>query len=361
MSTDINQTRADPRRRTLLFLSLIAIMLVGLATLALYRQEKASAPVPTAETVFPGLAHQLRSIAKIHIASQKGGAFDVLFAPERGWILPQRANYPAAFEQVRKTITAMATLQTLEPRTARVDWLRYLDLDPPSSGGHGVLITLSDDQGNVLASLIAGKTQDIGDASGLTGIFVRKPDSTQSWLARGTLQIPTEPAEWVDRTVLDLDRARIRDVEVSPAKGPAYSVLRDKKSDADFRLAELPKGRTLLNAQSPNGVAVATVGFTFDDLRPARSFDFTNATRVTTRTFDGLIVTVRVIAQGADHWATLSAEAAPGRPAMEKEARRIDARTDGWAYKLPAYKGQQFMTTLESLLTPLGPKAKSAP
>jgi len=354
-------THIDPRRRTLLFLSLIAIVLVGLATLALYRQEKASAPVPTAETIFPGLAHQLRAVAKIHIASQKGGTFDVVFNPEQGWTLPQRDNYPASFVQVRKTITAMATLQRLEPRTARVDWLRYLDLDPPSSGGHGVLITLSDDQGSVLASLIAGKAQDIGDASGLSGIFVRKPDSTQSWLARGSLQIPTEPAEWVDRTVLDLDRAQIREVAVSPANGPAYTVLRDKKSDADFRLAQLPKGRTLLNAQSPNGVAVSAVGFTFDDLRGARDFDFTNASRITTRTFDGLIVTIRVIAQGADHWATLSAEAAPGRPAMEKEARRIDARTEGWAYKLPAYKGQQLMTTLDSLLTPLRPKAKPAP
>ncbi|HTO39871.1 MAG TPA: DUF4340 domain-containing protein, partial [Rhizomicrobium sp.] len=317
--------------------------------------------VPMAETVFPGLAHQLRDVAKIHIASLKGGTFDVVFNPEQGWTLPQRDNYPASFEQVRKTITAMATLQRLEPRTARVDWLRYLDLDPPSSGGHGVLITLSDDKGNVLASLITGKAQDIGDASGLSGIFVRKPDSTQSWLARGTLQIAVEPAEWVNRLVLDLDRARIREVDVIPASGPAFSVLRNKKSDADFRLAQLPKGRTLLNAQSPNGVAVSAVGFTFDDLRAARDFDFANASRVTTRTFDGLIVTIRVIAQGADHWATLSAEAAPGRPAMEKEARRIDARSDGWAYKLPAYKGQQLMTTLDSLLTPLGPKAKPAP
>jgi len=30
----------------------------------------------------------------------------------------------------------------------------------------------------------------------------------------------------------------------------------------------------------------------------------------------------------------------------------IDSRASGWAYKLPPYKGQQIMTTLESLLKP---------
>jgi hypothetical protein len=273
--------------------------------------------------------------------------------------LPERGDYPASFEQVHKTISAVATLQTLEPRTARVDWLRYLDLDPPSSGGKGVLITLSDEKGNVLASLIAGKPQDIGDASGLTGIFVRKPDSTQSWLARGVLQPATDPAEWMDRTVMDVDRARIQEVDVFPASGTPYAVRRDKPSDPDFRLTSVPKGRELLNSQSPDGVAVAVVGFTFDDIKPAQGFDFNAATRVITHTFDGLTVTVQVIADGADHWTRITAEAA--KPTAEKEARAIDARTDGWAYKLPAYKGQQFMTTLDSLLKPLPGKAKTAP
>jgi len=346
----------EPRRRNLLTLTIAAVLLVALAALALYRQEKTAAPVPTPETFFRGLAHNLRSVAKIHIASQKFGAFDVVFVPEKGWVLPERGNYPASFEEVHKTINAVATLQTIEPRTARVDWLRYLDLDPPSSGGNGVLITLSDEKGNALASLIAGKSQDIGDSSGLTGIFVRKPDSTQSWLARGVLQPAADPSQWMDRTVMEIDRGRIQEVDVFPANAPSYSVRRDKPSDADFHLTSAPKGRELLSAQAPDGVAVAAVGFTFDDIKPAQGFDFTGATRVVTRTFDGLTITAKVIQQGQDYWATVLAEAAPGKPAAEKEARTIDARADGWAYKLPAYKGQQFMTTLDSLLKPVGGK-----
>jgi hypothetical protein len=71
---------------------------------------------------------------------------------------------------------------------------------------------------------------------------------------------------------------------------------------------------------------------------------------VVTKTFDGLAVTLSVQKSGAEYWATISADADPGRADAAKEAARINAHAAGWAYKLPAYKGQLFMTTLDSLL-----------
>jgi hypothetical protein len=65
-----------------------------------------------------------------------------------------------------------------------------------------------------------------------------------------------------------------------------------------------------------------------------------------------LIVTVQAIKDGRDFWATVSADAASGKPGAQRQARVIDSRASGWAYKLPAYKGQQIMTTLDSLLKP---------
>jgi hypothetical protein len=66
--------------------------------------------------------------------------------------------------------------------------------------------------------------------------------------------------------------------------------------------------------------------------------------------------------QGPDYWALVSAEAAAGKPKAAREAKAINAKTAGWAYKLPPYKGQQLMTKLDSLLKPPpAPAAKSAP
>ena len=189
---------------------------------------------------------------------------------------------------------------------------------------------------------------------------MRRPDSNQSWLVRSVFEPKADPADWIDKDVVDVDRARIQETDVDPADGPSYEVRRDKPSDPDFTLSPMPKGREVAFPAGPDGVADAITGFSFDDAAPARNFDFANAARVVTHTFDGLVVTVRVIQQGADYWATISADAVPGKPDAANEARKIDAKADGWAYRLPAYKGQQFMTSLDSLLKPLPAKGKAA-
>ncbi|HEY6578377.1 MAG TPA: hypothetical protein VIY09_03575, partial [Rhizomicrobium sp.] len=169
--------------------------------------------------------------------------------------------------------------------------------------------------------------------------------------------------QWLDKQVVDVDLARVQEVDVDPAIGPSYEVRRDKPTVADLNLVDLPKGREIAYQGAADGVAGAITGFTFDDVRPARNFDFSDgahAARVVTRTFDGLTVTVHTIQQDRDYWAIVSAEGAPGRLQAQQQARTIDARAAGWAYKLPVYKGRQFMTTLESLLKPLPEKAAPA-
>jgi hypothetical protein len=346
--------KLDPRRRNLAALAATAIIMVLLAALALWHQAAQMAPRSAPETFFPNLASQVREIARIHIETKKS-SFDIAFKPAKGWVLPQQNDYPADFDTVRETVVGLAALQTLAPKTARPDWLHYIGLDAPPKG-NGVLISLLDEKGHALAALIVGKGEDIGDASGAMGLYVRRPNETQSWLVRSVFQPKADSADWMDKNVLDIDRARIREADVDPVDGPSYNVSRERVSDPDFKLTPLPKGRELAQETVPDGIAAAVVGFTFDDVRSARDFDFANAARVVTRTFDGLIVTVQVIQQGAEYWATVNAEAAPGQADAAKEAREIDAHTSGWAYKLPAYKGQQFMTSLESLLKPKAAK-----
>jgi hypothetical protein len=78
-----------------------------------------------------------------------------------------------------------------------------------------------------------------------------------------------------------------------------------------------------------------------------------------TKTFDGLEVTVNVKRQGADYWAIISADAS--KTEAEGEASAINAHASGWAYKLPAYKGQLFMTTLDSLIKAPAARTQATP
>ncbi|MBS0471188.1 MAG: DUF4340 domain-containing protein [Proteobacteria bacterium] len=348
---DLNAFLSDPRRRTLAILAGVALVAILLALGALWREAQYSAPPMEPTEFFPGLVKELRGAAHIHVES-KAGAFDVVFVPEKGWVVRQRDNYPASFDQIQRTLVGLAALQAIEPKTARPEWLHYVGLDAPPKGD-GVAITVSDDKGRVLAALIAGKSEDIGDASGATGLFVRRPNEDQSYLARSVFEPRANISDWLDKKVMDVDQSRIQSVTVQPANGPSYTVSRLLKSDANFTVSPMPAGKTLTDPTVPGGVASAITGFGFDDLKKASDFDFSGATRVTTKTFDGLSVTVNVIKQGADYWATVSAAADdPSKADAAKEAAEINAHANGWAYKLPAFKGQLYMTTLDSLFTP---------
>jgi len=354
--------RDDPRQRNLAIMVGIAVLMVILAALSLWNQSREMAPHYSPHPFFPNLEQEVRDVAHVRLQSRKG-MIDVVFKPEKGWVIANHDDYPADFDALRQTVLGMAQLETIEPKTARADWLHYVDLGAPPQG-KGILISLQGEDGKKLASLVTGKNEDIGDPSGATGLFVREPDTTQTWLVRSTFEPKTDIGDWLQKHVLDVDRSRIQEVDVEPSSGPSYSARRLKPTDDDFSLLNIPAGREIAYAGAADGVGAAIMGFTFDDVRPAKNFDFSDqghASRLITRTFDGLTVTVATIQQGQNYWATIATEADPGKPLAQKEAREISTRTTGWAYKLPQYKGQLFMTSLESLLKPPASSQPSKP
>lgn len=357
---DPNALLHDPRRRNLAVLAIVAAIAVALAGLALWHQASLVAPRYTPQAFFPDLPAHNREIARIHIVSKTFGALDVAFKPSAGWVLPAQSDYPADFSQVRSTIVGMAGLETIAPETRRADWLHYLDLEAPDKSanaqGGGIEITLLNDKNQVIASMIAGKTKDIGEPGGATGLFVRKPDSDQSWLVRSVFTPSADPKDWMKKDIVGIDRARIQEADVSPPSGPGYVVRRDKPSDTDFTLVKLPKGRELAYPTAPDGPAAAIVGFTFNDVAPAQTLDFGHAAQLVTKTFDGLVVTADIVKHNEVYWVRL--EASAEKPAAKDEARKINKAAEGWAFQVPGYKGAQFTTELDSLLKPVDGKAK---
>lgn len=359
----MNDVLADPRRRNLAVLAGLALLSILFAVLALWHASPAS-PQGAQESFFPGLAGEVKNITRLHIAS-KTGAFDVVLDPQKGWVVPARNNYPASFDLVQRTRVGLAALQIIEPKTARPEWLHFVSLETPPKGD-GILISAGDDKGQTLAALIAGKTEDIGDPLGATGMFVRRPDENQSWLARAVFDPRASISDWLDKHVVDVDRSRIQEVDVDPAGSPSFIVARINPSDPDFALSPIPAGKSVSDPAAPDGVAAAITGFGFDDVAPARDkIDLSNPAaiaRIVTKTFDGLKVTVNVQQHGQDYWATLFAEPLDAaKTDAAKEAAAINAHAAGWAYKLPGFKGQLFMTTLDSLLKAPAPTPVALP
>jgi hypothetical protein len=336
------------RNRNLAVLAGLAVVAVALALLALHHREAMVAPRYTANVFLPGLAHALNAGEVTHIRIvTKTGAFDIAFVPAKGWVLPERGNYPASFEVVKQTLVALAALETIEPKTDSPELYSYVGLDAPPQGA-GVAVTLSGDKGKVVADVILGKAVPRGDDG--IGLFVRKLGDKQSWLVKSPAEIKTNATDWMDKTVIAVARDRIASVTVEPASGPAYTVSRATPKDDNFTVSPLPKGRTLSYAGAGDSAATMLGDFSFDDIKPVMAVDFSSAAHMTVRSFDGLIVTLDIATVGTEHWVRMIASAAPGTAA--REALAINTHASAWAFKLPPYKASMFAASLESLLKP---------
>ena len=333
------------QKRVLMVLAACALVSTGLAGFALHQSAEEGAQHFTPAPFFPGFAAQVKNAARIHIVSH-GADFDIRNLPGQGWVLPGSGGYPADIDEVRHTLIGLAALETIEPKTARADWLRYEGLETPPKGD-GVLIEVDDASGHRLASLIAGNMETIGDTNGAAGLFVRRPDESQSWLARAVFVPHGAPSDWMLLQVLDLAPARLKDMTIAPVSGKAFTLSRAHPSDANYVLSPALAGAA---AAKINAIPTALMTFSVNDARQASQIDFTKAAHVTAHTFDGLVLTLNVAAMGNDVWTTLAATAAPGAtPAVVEEAQTITTRSKDWAYRLAPDKGRLLMANEAAL------------
>lgn len=361
------------RLRSLTYLAAVTAVAVLLATVALWQRGSTGLPSFKVERMFADLRDKANDITTIQVET-KGAAFNVTRTAQGAWILPDKSNYPADFNTIRKLVRGLAELDLVEKRTSRSDQFERLGLSLPKSGGTGTLVTLKNGKGEALASVIAGSTVDGASAGGRQAIYVRRPNQNQAYIARGNLSVPTDQAQWLDKGFIDLARDRVKKAALKPFKGRPYSVTRAKPEDANFRLVEqIPAGRVMRTEAEPNGIGHALLGLSFDDVAPQAKIDFSNAALATFQTFDGLTLSLRLIEKEREFWLTVNAAGAPSAPEPPKagaaapspalksdpvkEAKDINAVTAGWAYKIPRYKGTILTAPLEDLLKPVGSPA----
>jgi hypothetical protein len=342
---------SDFRRRNLTILGAAAAVSVLLAGAALYEEAQATKTVFTPGEFLPGFAQHVKESARIHVVS-RSGTFDVAYSPAKGWVLPAKGNYPADFNQVRHTLLGLAALETIEPKTARADWLSYLGLDTPPKGG-GIEIVVSDAAGHEIASVITGNTAQLETGEGGTGVFVRHPNDNQAYLARTVYPLHGDLTDWVDTNVMSVDAARVNSVTITPFEGAPYTVSRAHSSDVDFKLdgPPPPKGLTASTSQI-DLIPQIVSGFAFTDVKPASELDFSKAAHLSAHTFDNQNIRMDAVKVKDAIWVKVSAEPDPGTPTAQKqEAGMINARVANWAYELATERGQFFSMKRDNLFT----------
>ena len=264
------------------------------------------------------------------------------------WVVAESHDYPASVNRLRGLFLNLSELRAIELKTDRPDWQASLGLVSPASGGGATLIDVTDPNGKSLASLMVGDLQP-GGQSGQDRAFIRANGAAQAYLAEGDIPLETTPSDWLEPTIVDLPRDRVRRVALTPANGKAYAISRPTPKDVNFVVENLEPGQAMVSEIAANGIGAGAINVALDDVRPIGAIDFAGASRIAYETFDGLTVTMDVVTREDRHWLKVEAAAVAGS-SLAAEAQAISKRTGAWAYAIPEWKANLFMKPVDQLL-----------
>ena len=357
------------RRSAWLILIATTVLVAGGATWTVLQRERATHADDARVRFFPGLAGRVNDVTQIEISGPKG-AFHVRSvkdaAGQARWVMAEKSDYPAKIDKVKKTVTAMAEIAGTEPRTDTPALYDKIGVgEPGKPDSDAVRIRVLDGKDAILADLITGKFKTRESGNRAAEIYVRRPDAARAWLAEARIDAVGDPLEWIDHEILRLARTRVAEaVTTQPDKSRAR-VYRDDLKATDFKLDKVPNGYHAASQVDVNGIGGGLDYVTFDDVRKAAGLDLGQAVVTEVRTFDGVVLTIRVVQNDGKSWAVIGASVdaarAKTRPAddkevllsadaVEKEVAELNGRLDGWAFQLPDFRAKDWTRKLADLV-----------
>jgi len=335
------------RRVTLLFA--IGIVIIALAAWVSSRNQTGSDSV-AGTAVLPGLEASLNDVTQVRI-TKAGNAQASLDRKATNWVVGER-GYPADSGKLRKLLLDLGSLQAVERKTSIARNYPVLGVDdvtaPKATGARVDIVSAGKTW-----SLIVGRSADAND------VYVRAVDSAQSLLASPLVMVDADPKLWLDPNILDIAQSRVREIDEQPAKGPGFSVARDKKTQADFTVRGIPRGRELTGADAADSMGSALSSLTLTDVRKAIApADGSELAHAIFKTFDGLEIDISGRKEANTHYIDVSARAAD--KSADTEAQQINSRVQGWDYQIADYRYDEIFQSMDGLLKPLPAKKVSA-
>jgi len=362
------------RNAMLIFAGVTLAAVGGAAWTVMQRPEPVSDRIVEGQLVFPGIGDRLANAARIEI--RKHDASLVLALKDGRWGVEDRAGYPVRPERIREVMAGLTELRIVEARTGDPELFSRLNLeDITVAGGNSLLFTVKDASGATIAELIVGKRRVRTLANVPEAIYIRRPGENRTWLAEGNLRIDVERSLWLDRDLLDIRRARVREVvNTNPATGATFTARRAAPRDEKVALVDPPAGFEA-DPDKVDELARELEWLNFEDVMPAAGLngaEIVGTSRVAT--YDGITVTATVMRHEGKSWVRFETSYAAPAAAVENappelkpadqartEAETAARRVTGWAYQLQDWRTEYFSRRLDDVKKQTPPAAPAGP
>ncbi len=333
-------------RKLLTLVAVTLLMLIGAVAAALTGPRQKVDP-QTGKRVLPAVEQKLADIAKLTFT--KAETKMTLQKKGETWVVAEKNDYPADPVKVRQALLGLSQLTYVEPKTANPQRFSRIRVeDAGKAGTESILVVASDAKGGAIGEEILGRRRVDQLGGGNDGIYVRSPTESQSWLARGTLDVNTDLTAWLEKKLVDIDGTKLKRVMLTQGNGEKLAVSREKP-EASFAIENAPADIKLRTESAPGEPSYGLAGLELTDVRQAQSFPFPDAgfNAADYETFDGLKVHVELFQVDTVDWARIKAS---GTGAAEAQAKEINDRLTPWVFALPNYKARSMKAKLQDLL-----------
>jgi len=215
--------------------------------------------------LLPGLREQLNDITAITLTSADNQVLATLKHGSEGWSIEQRSGYPADLPKLREFLLKLADATVLEQKTSNPKL--YADLgveDVKGKDAKGILVSLEGLKQPV--KLIVGNYNGGGGG----GTFVRRAGEAQTLLVKGNISVEKTVAGWERHDLTDIAANRLKQVTITNPEGKTLKVYKEQPGDANFKVADVPKGREVSSDFVANAVGATLSGLRSEDVFPAK-------------------------------------------------------------------------------------------
>ena len=318
-------------------LAALAVISVGATAAVLRTSAPTVASDRRGERVLPSLVTRANDITAITV---REGADTLAIERRDNRFVTAESGYPVKTDAVRELVASSGELRFEEARTS--DPTRYADLgladpgttdtgkDGAATAGKEVAFRAA---GAELADMVVGnRDATVGGAAG--GVFVRLKGGPQTFLARGSVQLPSTRSDWFVGVDFDVKRSEIKKIEL--AGGGREGVTASAEKPGELTLANVPEKR-VADTFKVSRLATLVESFSFQDVRKATK-PADDARRMVVEAEDGLRLVFTSLGDITEGWVQVAAEATDD--AKQAKAKLIASKVDGFDFRLPSNQAE---------------------
>ncbi len=326
-------------------LLIVCLGLVGLVVVGVLVVPRKGAE-PSTQQLLPILAQRINDAAAIELRS--GSETLTLERSGEGWVIPSKTSLPARMDKIRPLLVALSEMKALDEKTSNPEMYARIGVAEPGSGGQGTLVTVTSASGEKLASIIVGIATREGTAEQR---YVRLPADSRSWLVPATVEVTTDPINWIVRELTRIDGSRVQSLNVIHPDGDEIGLSRADTAQPNFDVAPVPEGFELRSAGIADPMSRALTSLNFDDVRPAAGKLFGSPVEVVFQMFDGLVVSIQIYDHEGEKWAVFDANSV-NADIVPDQLETLQARFKGREFMIPGWAATNLSRRMSELTEP---------